>query len=509
MYVGLFLLQALVLTSAYLPDTSDDSAAQDVQSPDTSSTLLTSDEPPPYKEQSPAVSILDIHPAPHLYPTKEPSPTPSPPVKDVDIQVTPTPQTVVSINPAENLPSSTSTSTSPEPRLSNLQTQIDHSDSRALLLHALSEAKHRYDALQRAFRDCSLTLKELKRTLGSPSSPSSSSGRTTNPSTTQHHHHMLLTALSRIDDFTEDARVELEIRIADEELTAHGFETLLSVPGALSGPDEHAETETNARRFADGTDEGVQKALERFERKVDDVQHDVAILKRTVHEASFAAAAAADSEDAGTDISSNSKSSAWTSWTAGLLTPTSSPSRSTTPAPTFGSVMTSPRLRHASSSKQLRGGPGTGGPSGASNGGGGDPLAALGFRIPMPSASLSPIQVPTTSSYPVGLGLGNAPGVGVRPRAISTIYSLGLGARSSSVGRLGTGVPSPSAGPSPTHSGSIPSTPVTSRFGSSPLSGRIGSSSAGPTQRGSVLINGGGHDERGGAVQDDEPGDVE
>lgn len=490
MYVGLFLLLVLVLTNfwhlPYIPNTSDDSAAQDVQSPGPSPTLLTTDEPPLYKpEQSPAVSILDIHLAPHLYPTKEPSPTPSPPVNNVDIQVTPTSLAVVSIDPAEvahDLSSSTSTSTSPEPampRLSDLQTQINHSESRAILLHSLSEAKHRYDALQRSFRDCSLTLKELKRTLGS-SSPSSS-GRTVNR--TQHH---LLTALSRIDDFTEDARVELEIRIADEELTAHGFETLLSVQGALSDPDEHAETETNAQRFADGTDEGVQKALERFERKLDDVQHDVAILKRIVHEVSFVAA---DSED-GTD---SSKSSAWTSWTAGLLTPTSSPSRSATPAPTFGSVMTSPRLRHASSLKQLRGGP--------IPGDSGDPLAALGFRIPMPSASL------TVPSYPVGLGLGNAPGV--RPRAISTIYSLGLGARSSSVAiSVGLGsLPSPSA-PSPSHSGSIPSTPMTSRFGSSPLSGRIGS--AGPKRRGSILINGGDpdHDERG-AVQDDEPGDVE
>ncbi|KAL4064805.1 hypothetical protein V8B97DRAFT_1201403 [Scleroderma yunnanense] len=475
---------------ASLPITPVGSVTQDVESLEPSPTLLTTDEPLPYKEEeSPAVSILDLHPAPHLYPTKESrmSPTPSPPVNNAGIQGTPTPQAVLSIEHTKmalNLQSPTSTSASLEntspavPQNPNLQTQIVHSESTATLLRFLSEAKHRYDALQRAFRDCSLALKELKRTLGSPS-PSSST-RTVNH--TQHH---LLTALSRIDDFTEDARVELEIRIADEELTAHGFETLLSVPGAFTDPDERAEAETNAKRFADGTDEGVQKALERFERKLDDVQHDVAVLKRAAHEVSLT--------DVGfKDGTRESRPTGWTSWTAGLLSPTSSPSRSTTPAPTFGSVMTSPRLRHASSLKQLHGGPGESG----------DPLAGLGFKISMPSANLA------APSYPASLGLGSAPGV--RPRAISTIYSLGLGARSSSVTigvGLGGAIPSPSPSvPSPPHSGSIPTTPMTSRLGSSPLSARMGS--AGPKRRGSILINGGGPDERE-MVEDDEPSDVE
>lgn len=457
-----------IVAPAYLSNISDDSAARDESPLDASPTLLITDEPPPYKqEQSPAVSVLDLNPAPHLYPTKEPSPTPSPPLDNVDIQVTLTPQ---AMDPA-HLSSPTSDSASSGP--SDLQTQIVHSESTTALLHSLSGAKHRYVTLQRALRDCSLTLKELKRTLGSPS-PSS-------PHRMVHRSQHLLTALSRIDDFTEDVRVELEIRIADEELTVHGFETLLSVPGALSDADERTEMEANARRFVDGTDDGVQKALERFERKLDDVQHDVAILKRTVHEVSLAEA---DSEDRTRDR--NNKSSAWTSWTAGLLTPTSNSSRPTTPAPTFGSVMTSPRLRHAGSSKQLRGGPGENG----------DPLSGLGFRIPMPSAS------PIVPTYPAGLGLGNAPGV--RPRTISTIYSLGLGARSSSSAAINIGLGSVSS-PSSAHPGSIPSTPVTSGLGPSPLSARMGS--AGPKRRGSILTNESGPD--GALAQDDEPSDVE
>ncbi|KAG6814793.1 hypothetical protein H0H93_012232, partial [Arthromyces matolae] len=85
------------------------------------------------------------------------------------------------------------------------------------LLAELAKAKHRYDALQRSLRDCHLALETLSMSL--ISSPSMVTGHVPVDA--------LKTAVQRLTDYTEDARVELEIQIADEELVAIGFETLL------------------------------------------------------------------------------------------------------------------------------------------------------------------------------------------------------------------------------------------------------------------------------------------
>ncbi|KAF8837600.1 hypothetical protein BDN67DRAFT_972750 [Paxillus ammoniavirescens] len=310
------------------------------------------------------------------------------------------------------------------------QTPRSRSNSPPPWLFSLNATKNRYDPLQRAFRDCSLALKELKRTI-IPSSPSPAQV------TGQMMQHVQ-TALSRIDDYAEDARVELEIRVADEELTARGFETLLSIPGALSDPTERAGVEESARKFVDGTDEGVSKAVECFGKKLEDVQHDIAVIKRAVHELSQ------DRED---DNSDDAHGASWSAWTAGLLGTNTSPARSPTPGATFGSVMTSPRLRHSPSLRQLYSPDAHGGHER------GGPLAGLNLRIPLPP--------PPTSSYS-NLGLGRAPET--RPRTISTMYSIGLGGRTSSLA-LGVGL----GGSSPSPSRTQPTRPAMSRFISAPL----------------------------------------
>lgn len=254
-------------------------------------------------------------------------------------------------------------------------------DEISSFLLSLSKVSHRYDTLQRAFCDCSLALKDLKRTLSAvmPPLPPQS---------------LIRTALERISDYTEDARVELEIRIADEALAIRGFETLLAVPGALSSDSDLEE----ARAFIDGSDEGVRRARERLDGKLDDVQHDVAVIKRAVHELQFNEEDEAEAEKASGDKS-------WSAWTAGLLPRSSTPAPSQ--VPTFGSVMTSPQLRHKPTIKQL--------PS----------LAGLELKIPMPlPASPLPLAYGT-------LGMGPAPVA--RPRTISMMYSLGIGSRASSL----------------------------------------------------------------------------
>jgi hypothetical protein len=48
---------------------------------------------------------------------------------------------------------------------------------------------------------------------------------------------ILRAAVSRLDNYTEDVRVEVEIGISDEEVLAKGYEVLLCFPGALSSAD--------------------------------------------------------------------------------------------------------------------------------------------------------------------------------------------------------------------------------------------------------------------------------
>lgn len=263
-------------------------------------------------------------------------------------------------------------------------------DEISSILSSLSELSHRYDTLRRAFRDCSLALKDLKRMLPAVASsiPSSS------PQS------LLRTALERISDYTEDARVELEIRIADEALAIRGFETLLTVPGALS-PDSDLE---EVRAFVDGTDEGVRKARERLDGKLDDVQHDVAVIKRAVHELQF-------NDDEGEEMDEVHRDKSWSAWTASLLPRPSTPTPGQ--APTFGSVMTSPQLPRKPSIKQL---------------------ASLELKIPMPSP-------PPVHAYGT-LGMGPAPVS--RPRTISMMYSVGIGSRGSSL--VVPGIPVKSVG---------------------------------------------------------------
>ncbi|KAF9242004.1 hypothetical protein BU15DRAFT_86954 [Melanogaster broomeanus] len=362
--------------------------------------------PRPIQELSPVVSVIELQrPSPLVEePRAGDTASTAEPVDQVDALSNPPP------GAASGPLTGVSISFTPTTPISGDSPRTPHSQSTSLtvLLSSLNATKNRYHALQRAFRDCSLALKELKRTLV-PSSPSS--GQTNG--------HILLTALSRIDDYAEDARVELEIRVADEELTARGFETLLSVPGAFSSPTERVEVEESARKFADGTNDDVSKALNQLGKKLENVQHDVAVIKRVVHELSQG------QED---DNSIDTQGAGWSTWTAGLLGTNSNRSRSSSPTPTFGSVMTSPRLRRAPSLRQLHS---SDAHAGSKSGGS---LASLNLRIPMPS---SPI-----SNY-ANLGLGRAPDT--RPRTISMMYSIGLGGRAPSLPLgIGLGGSSPS-----------------------------------------------------------------
>ncbi|KAF8163788.1 hypothetical protein B0H34DRAFT_837938 [Crassisporium funariophilum] len=298
------------------------------------------------------------------------------------------------------------------------------------LLADLNRVSRRYDDLQRAFRDCHLALEALKESLAPP------------PAACPIPLDVLNAALGRLDDYTEDARVELEIRASDEILLAKGYETLLSVPGALATtspqsdlasssaqdlPPTQSEVEIQVEAFISGTDQTIQKARQNFARKLEDVQHDIAALKRAIHEPDIFAPDSASLLSPAptltpTTASKNDPGPGWTSWIR------SSPSRPSTPStaglgatPTFGHIMTSPRLRQSPSLNnfhQKKGGYGLLGDHGH---GYKDPLGSLGLRVPMPSFNF--VQRPDGT----GLTSPTTP-IPQRTRTVSTMYMLGLGA---------------------------------------------------------------------------------
>ena len=254
------------------------------------------------------------------------------------------------------------------------------------LLEKLTNVGSRYDDLQRAFRECNTTLKELMKTLSSvPHSDTVSLVRAT---------------VQRLDDFNEDTRVELEIRSADEERTTQGFQTLLIVRGAVTSEEEMNDLERKIMTFVEGTDNLVSRAMQQFSQKLDDLTHDIASIKAFVH-----------------DLSDNvpeplKPSGTWSSFTANFLGQRP-PSRPVSPAPTFGSVMTTPRLRHTPSLSQLRK---------SLTQESLDPLAGLNLRIPIPTA----LHVPSSPPIP-------------RPpsrqqRSVSGTHILGFGPRGGLLG---------------------------------------------------------------------------
>jgi hypothetical protein len=298
------------------------------------------------------------------------------------------PDTTILVSSTINKPNAPRSPSSPDsPNLLPFSQSFSKSD----LLSQLENTGTRYDELQRAFRDCHLALRELNQTL-----------QAVPPSTSSLPTSALQTILSRLDDFNEDARVELEIRIADEERVARGYATLLAVPGAIASAAEAQDVEGAVRAFIEGRDVAVARAQSQFARKRDDLEHDIAALKRAVHEFPQAQAPSSPSPSSRptTPATVNTPSS-WTSLAGLLVSGTSS--RPASPSPTFGAVVTSPRTRRVVSYD-------TG------------PLATLQhqLRIPMPELHHHHHQ---TAISPTAVRPGS------RARTTSGVYMLGLGMR--------------------------------------------------------------------------------
>ncbi|KAJ7610635.1 hypothetical protein DFH06DRAFT_1485506 [Mycena polygramma] len=320
------------------------------------------------------------------------------------------------------------------------------------LLADLAAASKRYDALQRAFRDCHLALRELRTALipGGDITVTPQQGD------------VLRSAVERLHDYTEDARVELEIRVADGRVLARGWETIVGMPASAHGSDdarenghgdreqmgEHGDAEKDVRRQVEecvARDEAAQAA---FQQKLEDVEHDIAVVKRAVYappsspSTESVPGVLSPSPVAPSQSQSHSpKAEGWAAWlggggASGRRTPPS-PGSVYTEAPTFGSVITNPRLRHSASAARLAqrsATPNVNLPN--TNSGSGNPFESLGLRVPMPAYVPQQAQAQQPQPQPQG-----------RQRTISGVFMLGLGVgRAAGAGRRGSGLTVPPPG---------------------------------------------------------------
>lgn len=267
----------------------------------------------------PALAITLPDPSPSSRP-QTPSPVPKP--SEAAVEACPEPTETPKLGPELELPSDGTSSMdlpppmpSPPPPESpvgppsedhHLETTLDFTS----LLLALRAVSERHSPTVKALRDCQDSLSLIKRDLQARSTTIGGSLSA------------LRSYVERLSDFLEDARVEVEIRIADDIRLANGYEAMLTLNSA--SVDEKLIGKLNA--FVGGDDPDTARVRESFHRKLDDLEHDIGLLKGAI--------------DGLLPIQTSdeppSPSSSW-QW-PGLTN--ASRSRPSSPVPTFGAVMT-------------------------------------------------------------------------------------------------------------------------------------------------------------------------
>ena len=144
----------------------------------------------------------------------------------------------------------------------------------------------RYSPLQKTLHDLAHSLTALRNSVN-PISPITISTPATSrkpllnlgrrPATADP---TFLTLLDSIHEVIEDARVDLEIALADEERVFRGFEALLGV--GKSGAVQGKEVIKDAEAYI--SDRTAWECYARLEKRVGDTEHDLTTLKRVVHE---------------------------------------------------------------------------------------------------------------------------------------------------------------------------------------------------------------------------------
>ena len=134
----------------------------------------------------------------------------------------------------------------------------------------------RYEPLQKRLHDLSHSLDVLRET---PSTPKTAQ-RKPLLNLSRRADHTLETLLDSVHEVIEDARVDVEIALADEERVYRGFEALLGVgrSGAVQGKEvlRDAEEYVQSRREWEG--------YVKLDKRVLDIESDITGIKRVIHE---------------------------------------------------------------------------------------------------------------------------------------------------------------------------------------------------------------------------------
>ncbi len=146
---------------------------------------------------------------------------------------------------------------------------IEEVNEASALLYLLQATGDRYSELSRGFFACHIELQKLLSGL------SDSVSATSHTSVTP-----LRLVLERLDDYNEDARVELEIRISDEERISRGFEAMLLMSGT---GDASIHLTREIENFSSPEFPGYIEIRELFGKKLTDLQYDIAILQRCIY----------------------------------------------------------------------------------------------------------------------------------------------------------------------------------------------------------------------------------
>lgn len=233
----------------------------------------------------------------------------------------------------------------------------------------------KWEELQKNFTDCHLALQQLRTSLLGKILDSQSS--------------LLLNVVLRLDDYCEDARVELEIHVADLERVRRGVETIhnFASPAGISTSSEDLDPVFDALAV---------DAFETFQTKLSDLEHDIVQVKAALYNPASPVVTTIDTP----------RQTAW---------PFSSSSSDSSPyaTPSFGTVITTPKPRRVYSLARYTS-------SHDSLSTTKDPYAHLSLRISMPS------QHPPWQSAPLTSPLGVKSNQLRITRSSSSLYRLGL-----------------------------------------------------------------------------------
>lgn len=119
---------------------------------------------------------------------------------------------------------------------------------------------------------------------------------------------VLLTLLDGLHEVVEDARVDLEIALADDERVFRGFEALLGV-GGKSGVTQGREVIRDAREYVAEKQEGG--TWKRLEERVREVEDDLMKIKGALHEGQGMEPERVDTEDEEGSRESKDRRSVW------------------------------------------------------------------------------------------------------------------------------------------------------------------------------------------------------